>query len=411
MLHPHSNGQAPGRQINRRIHSLALSLGSACVAIAPMIAVLSAAAATTTAAAASPSWATAQTAASDKIFSTDKKSGKVKATAGAITEAGLGGIKFDDRGGKSSTLSATSIVLIEWGAVPSAYTDALTYAARGEWESAVTNFQSAAADSDARPSVQAAARLRSIESMIQWGSSEPARFSDAIAEADRFLADHATDWAMPKVRSLKARASWLSGDATAARDGYKQLFAAGKAGVDGYSPITVAEAALAAGRAALFTPETSTARELFDAAASAFDAIDATDAATRARASAGAEVARMASAESMLAKGDHSGAASAFESALQGAKTSAGKGAAKLGLGRALLGKGELHAAQIEFGWVAGLDHTSADRRAAALLGLGQALMGSEGGATLAKASLQRVKAEYGTSPSAAKAAELLGSM
>lgn len=348
---------------------------------------------------------------SDKIFSTDKKTGKVKASSGAVTETEMDGVKFTDRGDKSSTLKATSVVLIQWGAVPSSFSDGETYATRGEWEPAVTNFQSAATDSDARPCVQAAARVRSIESMIEWGAADPARFADAIAEADKFLADHGTDWAMPKVRGLKARASWLSGDAAAARDGYKQLFEAGKDGADGYSPILVAEAALAAGHAALASPETSTARELFDAAASAFGGIDSIDAGVRARASAGEEIARMASAKSLLAKGDHGGAASAFESALSGAKTSAGKGAARLGLGLALLGKGELQAAQIELGWVAGLDHTSADRRAAALLGLGQALMATEGGATLAKASLQRVKTEYGTTPSAAKAIELLSGL
>lgn len=247
--------------------------------------------------------------------------------------------------------------------------------------------------------------------MIQWGATEPARFADAIAEADRFLADHADDWSMPKVRALKARASWLSGDPAGARDGYKQLFEAGKAGVDGYAPIVVADAALSAAQAALFTTETSTARELFDQAASAYGAIDSVDAAVRARAKAGAEIASMAVAESHLAKGDFSSAASSFRSALSSAKTTSGKAAAKLGLGRALLGQGDMHAAQLELGWVAGLDHTSADRRAAALLGLGEALIASEGGATLGKSSLQRIKAEYGTTPSAAKAIELLSGL
>ena len=410
MSHLNSNGQAPNRQTRRRMHSLALTLGSAFVAAAPLMTVATAATmATSTTAVALPAVAPALQ--SDKIFSVDKKTDKVKAASGTVTEAELGGVKFEARGGKNTTLDATSIVLIQWGAAPSSFTDGETYAERGEWESAVTNFQSAATDSDARPCVQAAARLRSIESMIEWGASEPARFTDAIAEADRFLADHGTNWAMPKARSLKARAAWLGGDAAGARDGYKQLFEAGKDGADGYSPIAVAEAALSAGEAALSSPETSTARELFDAAASAFAAIDSTDPKIRARAAAGEEVARMASAKSLLAKGDHAGAAGAFESALGSAKTSAGKGAARLGLGLALLGKGELQEAQIQLGWVAGLDHTSSDRRAAALLGLGQALLGAEGGATLAKASLQRVKTEYGTSPSAAKATELLSTL
>ncbi|QDV08237.1 hypothetical protein Poly30_37730 [Planctomycetes bacterium Poly30] len=347
----------------------------------------------------------------DRIFTKNKKTAKVEANVGVVTAADLKGIKFTERGDKNQSADAIEVVLIQWGDVPDDFTDGETYAKRGEWEKAVSSFQAAAADDDAREVVRAAARVRAIESMIAWGAADPARFADAIAEATRFLSDHGENWKVPAVRAIKARATWLSGDAAAARDGYRSLFETGKDGADGYSPLMVAEAAMSGARAALVSPETSTARELFDSAASAFAAIDSNDPEVMARAAAGAEVARMAAAESLLAKGDFAGAVRAFESALDEAKTSAGKGAAKLGLGRALLGKGENAEAEIQLGWVAGLDHTSADRRAAALLALGEALKDSAEGKGVAKSALQRVKSEYGATPSAARANELLSGL
>lgn len=380
-------------------------------AVAPMFAVAGSIALASPSVAASAFAVTPQAGKGDRIFTRNKKTAKVQANVGVVNETSLSAVKFTERGDKNESVDATEVVLIQWGNVPSSFTDGETYAKRGEWEKAVSNFQTAATDSEAREPVQAAARVRAIESMLQWGAKDPARFTDAIAEADRFLSDHSSDWKVPAVRAMKARATWLSGDAAGARDGYRSLFEAGKDGAEGYAPLMVAEAAMSGARAALESPETSTARELFDSAASAFAAIDSNDPEIMARAAAGAEVARMAAAESLLAKGDFPGAARAFESALNDAKTSAGKGAAKLGLGRALLGKGDNLEAEIHLGWVAGLDHTSADRRAAALLALGQALMASADSKGLAKEALQRIKDDFGATPSAARATELLSSL
>lgn len=390
----------------------ALATTSFLGVITPILAVSAGAALAGSAAAATVSAAvTPQATKADRIFSKNKKTGKVEADTGVVEEANLSGVKYVSRGDKNESVKADAVVQIQWGTVPTSFTDGETYAKRGEWEQAVASFQSAAADSDAREPVRAAARMRSLESMMQWGATDRARFADAIAEADRFMSDHSTDWQIPAVRALKARATWLSGDAAAARDGYRALYEAGKDGADGFSPLMVAEAALNGARAALESPETSTARELFDTAASAFAAIDSPDPEVMARAAGGAEVARLAAAESLLAKDDFDGAARAFESAIDDVSTSAGMGAARLGLGRALLGKGETEEAQIQLGWVAGLDHTSADRRAAALLALGEALSGVPESASIGKAALQRVKDEFGATPSGARAVELLSGM
>ena len=86
-------------------------------------------------------------------------------------------------------------------------------------------------------------------------------------------------------------------------------------------------------------------------------------------------------------------------------ETPAGRAAARLALGQCLVGLGENQAAIKELGWVSGLDHSNADRRAMALLALAQAELGlGDKGRTAAKAALDRVVASYGATPAAATA-------
>ena len=296
MLHSNQNRRSTPRHTN--LTAALLSAGTVTLALAPFLAVGSAAGAS----AAPTVLSQPQTGATDKVFAKHKKTGKVQAKNGVVNETGLTGVKYTDRSGENETLDATTVVQIQWGNVPTSFTDGETYAKRSEWENAVANFQTAAADTDTRGVVQTAARLRALECMMLWGASDPARFTDAIAEADRFLSDHGQDWKAPTVRGIKARATWLSGDPAGARDGYRALFDAGKDGGKGYSPLATAHAALQGARAALESSETSTARELFDRAASAFGAVDSSDASTMAAAKAGEEEARLATAESQLSK-------------------------------------------------------------------------------------------------------------
>ena len=121
----------------------------------------------------------------------------------------------------------------------------------------------------------------------------------------------------------------------------------------------------------------------------------------------------MGEALAKVASGDAKGARRAFESAAKSSKTSSGVATARLGLGHCWLAEGEARKAQLEFAWVAGVDHASADRRAEALLGLAQAGLaaGESGDANAAKTGLRRVASQYGATPAARKAAQLLESL
>ena len=155
------------------------------------------------------------------------------------------------------------------------------------------------------------------------------------------------------------------------------------------------------------------ARELFDLAAAAYGAIESENASVMAAAAAGAEVAGMGEAITKASSGDAKSVRRTFESASKSSETSAGMAAAHLGLGHAWLAEGDFRKAQFEFAWGAGLDHTSADRRAEALVGLAEAGLkaGEAGDANAAKTALRQVASQYGATPSARKAAQLLESL
>lgn len=349
----------------------------------------------------------------DTVYRVNSRTGKTQAIQGSVTADGLEKLSVTLKDGDSKSYDSAEILRVVWGDVPTTFKDAGKYSKRGEWEDAVTNYQEAASDADARPAVQAAARLRALESLLAWGKADPARFTDAVAEADRFISEFADSRHYPTVRSLKARAAWLSGDATAARDGYKSLFEAGKGGVAGFDPILVAEAALQGGLAALSADDTASGRELLTFAEGAFRGIESDDASVKARAAAGLETAALGELLSKVARKDFSGVQSSLERAADKAETVSGKAAAKLALGQALLGQGKPQDAILHLAWVSAMDHSSADRRAAALIGMAEAsvAISEDKGPAQAKSALERVVEEYGATPSARVAAERLKTM
>ncbi|MEM9800797.1 MAG: hypothetical protein AAGA20_10770 [Planctomycetota bacterium] len=350
----------------------------------------------------------------DQVFRINERTGKTQAVVCTVQSDGLDRVQVLRRDGRDLSIDPLEIVEIVWGDVPASFSDGTTYASRSDWESAVASFQEAAGDGDAREPVKAIARLHSLEALLAWGVADAARYADAIAEADRFLSDHSASRHVPTVRAHKARAAWLGGDPVAARDGYRALFETGKDGADGYSPLETARAALEGARAALAADDKPGAEDLFQRARDAFSSIESEDAATSAHAAAGAEVAALGPAYVKLASGKAGSVRSTFESAARDNQTSAGVAAARLGLGHALLETDEPRKAQLEFAWVAGLDHTDDDRRAEALVGLAKAAQAAAGdGADAAayKATLARVVAQYGSTPAAREAAQLLQSM
>ncbi|MEM6572164.1 MAG: hypothetical protein AAF957_27360 [Planctomycetota bacterium] len=382
---------APSRLLRRSTAGLAAAMGATMLLAAPA------------AAQAKP----------DQLFRYNERTKKTQAIPCTITSDGLAKVVATRRDGRDLTVDSVDVVEIVWGQVPPSFTDGMTYAKRADWESAVTSFQETAGDSDARAPIQAVARMHALEALLAWGATDSARFTDAVSEADRFLADHSDNRHVPAVRALKARAAWLSGDAVAARDGYRALFDAGNGGTEGYRPLDTAQAALAGAYAALAADDTTGARELFGLARTAFSGITSDIPTISAAAAAGAEVAGLGDAMAQLAGGDAGRARSAFESAARDSKTSAGAATARLGLGRVFLAEGKPRKAQREFAWVAGLDHTDGDRRAEALVGMAEATLaaGGDDAAVQAKSALDRVLTQYGATPAATRATKLLESM
>ena len=349
----------------------------------------------------------------DQVFRVNPRTNKTTSVTGTVTSDGLGKVEITRRDGRDVSFDSAEVIEIAWGSGSNDFTDGKTYASRGAWEEAVKSFQAAAGDSEVRDPLRAEARARAATSLMALAAADATRFGDVASECDRFLADFAEARQVPAMRALKARAMWLNGDAAGARDAFRALYETGKGGAAGYSPMVTADAALQGAYSALSAEDNVGARELFDLAAAAFAAVESEDNAVAAAAAAGAEVAGMGTAITQAASGDAKSARRAFESAAKDSKTSAGVAAARLGLGHVWLAEGDARKAQFEFAWVAGLDHTSADRRAEALVGLAQASLaaGEAGDAGAAKTALRRVTSQYGATPAARKAAQLLESL
>ena len=349
----------------------------------------------------------------DQIFRLNPRTNKATTVTGTVTADGLSKIEVTRRDGREVSINAAEVIEIAWGSGSSDFSDGGTYASRGAWEEAVKSYQQAAGDAEVREPLRAESRLRAATSLMALAATDSSRFGDVASECDRFLADFPSSRQVPRARSLKARAQWLNGDAAAARDGYRALYETGKSGTEGYSPMVTADAAMQAAYAALAADDSLGARELFDLAGAAFGAVESEKPSVVAVAAAGVEIAGMGEALAKVASGDAKGARRAFESAAKSSKTSSGVATARLGLGHCWLAEGEARKAQLEFAWVAGVDHASADRRAEALLGLAQAGLaaGESGDANAAKTGLRRVASQYGATPAARKAAQLLESL
>ena len=260
----------------------------------------------------------------DQVFRFNERTSKTQAFTCTVTSDGLAKVQTTRRDGKNQSIDSVDIIEIVWGEVPASFADGATYAKRGDWESAVKSYQEAAGDSGAREPVRAAARFRSIEALLAWGAADSARFADAVSESDRFLVDPSDNRRLSNVRAMKARASWLSGDPVAARDGYRALFDTGKGGADGYRPLDTANAGLAGAYAALAAGDNVGARELFDLAKVAFGGIESEIATVKAAAAAGIEVSSLGEPLTQVASGDAKRAKSALEAAARSNKTAAG---------------------------------------------------------------------------------------
>jgi tetratricopeptide (TPR) repeat protein len=352
----------------------------------------------------------------DKIIRRNPRTGRVSTINGMVLENGLGGVKVD-RDGKESTYDSSEIVDIEWCVVPATFRDGKVFAARGDHENALARFKMAAGNADARPVVQGTARLNAAEALLAWGASDSNRYAECVTEVDRYLSDNPQARGVPKARWIKARASLLAGDAVTAAEGFRALYDSGVVqSAQGYSRTFCMDAGLEAAHAFLAgeTANTGTARELFASLEVAFGqaaTLEGVSAEERVHLLAGQGRAAVGEGFCLLAAGDANKAERFFQGRLSNASSNPAQRFSVLyGLGLSLLAQGKLIQGQVELAKVSSLDHTSRDRKAAALLAMADAALklGAADAPTLAKRWLTTVTGVYADTPSAAKAARAL---
>lgn len=352
----------------------------------------------------------------DQVFRTNPRTGVVVTLAGTVTENSLENVRME-RDGSENSYDAGEIVRIVWGAVPPSYRDGTTYSERGDFENAVASFRVAAGDASAREVVRASARLQAAEALLAWGTLDPNRFAEAATEAERFLSDFPSNRRVPHALWTKARATLLAGDTAAAAAQFRALYEEGANDppTPGYQRADCLEAGLAAAGAFLRSGETAPARELYIALEVAFgEAANSVQDATsplRARLLAGAGEASVGEGYCLLAGGQADRALKFFEERARDTDApSAARFSASLGLAEAYLATGDLRRAQIEFARVSALDHTDRDRVARAMVGLADTSIRLADADAVANARrwLTKVAEDYGDTPAASRAAELL---
>jgi len=352
----------------------------------------------------------------DKVLRLNPRTGSLSTISGTVEEDGLSGVKLV-RNGKESAYDASEILGIEWGVVPASFRDGIVFADRGDHENALARFKMAAGNTDARPVVQGAARLRAAEALLAWGASEAPRYAECVAEIERYLSDNPQARGVPQARWIKARASQLAGDASTAAEGFRALYESGVVqSAQGYDRTFCMDAGLEAAHAFLAsdTPDTGKARELFASLEVAFGqaaTLEGVGADERIHLVAGQGRASVGEGYCLLATGDGTKAERFF----QGRLSSAGSNSAQrfsilYGLGLSLVAQGKFVAGQVELAKVSSLDHTNRDRKAAALVALAHAALklGTADAPTQAKRWLTTVTDVYGDTPAAAKASKAL---
>ncbi|HIF39832.1 MAG TPA: hypothetical protein EYQ74_01875 [Planctomycetes bacterium] len=352
----------------------------------------------------------------DKVLRRNPRTGTISSITGTVLENGLGGVKVE-RNGKENTYDAFEIVNIEWGVVPSSFREGKIYAERGDHENALARFQLAASNTDTRSIVRGAARLSAAEALLAWGADDFNRYAECVTEVERYLLDNPEGRSVPRARWIKARASLLAGDAATAAEGFRALYESGVVqSAQGYDRTFCMDAGLEAAHAFLGgeTANTGTARELFASLEVAFGqaaTLEGVSADERVHLLAGQGRAAVGEGFCLLAGGDGSKAERFFQGRLSGANSNpAQRFSIHYGLGLSLLAQGRFIQSQVELAKVTSLDHTSRDRKAAALVAMADAALklGAADSSSLAKRWLTIVTDVYADTPAAAKAAKAL---
>lgn len=352
----------------------------------------------------------------DQVYVKNTRTGEIKVVSGTITADGIDKVVVV-RDGKETKLDAALVEEVVWGESSPAFVEGYTYFDRGDWENASAKFLIAAGEGE-RSVVQAAARLYAARSLMEWGATEPGHYAEAASQLDDYISNHSSQREIPRARSLRARTAWLMGDATKAGQLFRALFEEGTSAspTPGYDLGLCLRAGLQAARALVDAGDTLAAREIYGVLANRAR----TASAQAEEGSPERQVFAQLEAEAILGPGFVDVASSQYDQAItffNGQKTTAqsSKNATALygatyGMGLALLGKGETRKAQLQFAAVSALDYTDNDRSAAAKLGLARCYiqLGDSDGVATSRALLKEIIEQFGTTPSARAARELL---
>jgi len=334
---------------------------------------------------------------------------------GIVTSNTLEQVEIEVRG-KTEEVPSDRVLTIAWGSVPKACAEGDQYFARGDYENAAAKFKVAATDASSREVVQAVARLKAAHALFRWGAEDPSHFREAALEAERFLQSYPKGRAVPEARMLRARATLLSGDSSAASALYRALWEETKDGPrDGYARLQGLEAGACASRALLASSDTLGARELYASLATqatAFLAELSPDDSRRRVLLNIQHEAQLGEGFALLAGGQSRQALTFFEGRLRnlnGDSTAGLRTGVALGYARSLLAEERPREAQVWFARVAALEPFDRDYVAAGLVGMAEcslALKDTADGLT-ADAWLDECLRSYGDTPAAARARAL----
>lgn len=355
-----------------------------------------------------------QGAAVDTVYSISERTGKRQVVTGTVISDGLDEVVVE-RGGKESKIDTVEVERIAWGGLSAAMREADVYFERGDFENAAAKYR-LATDSETRDVVQAVARQRTGEALLRLGSTDPSKYTEAVAEFDRFISDHSKNRALPQVRWMKARAALLGGDATTAATEFGALYneGAGTTPTPGYDPLLCVRAGVAGAQAQLEAGDTLAARDMFGGIKSRLSAMISQAEPGNA---AAVELERLAAEAdlgegfALIASAQGAQAENFFNARLSSSDSSpTTRFGATLGLAEAHYQQKEYSDARLLFTRVAALDFTSRDRIALALVRQAQCRIQLKDGEwkPAARKGLEMVIADYGDTPAAFEARQVL---
>ncbi len=315
----------------------------------------------------------------DQVYVRSKRDRSIAPVAAHVVRNDLDKVVVN-AGGKDTNYDGALVVRINFGDAPQSFRDGMAYLDRGLYSDAVAQLRSAAGDGSARAVVKAVAQLEVAEALLRWGAAEPARFVEAVTEAQAFLSANAGHRETPRARALLGRAQWLSGKPADAGATLKALWAElkGSEATAGYSVADCLRAGIDAARALADAKDTLGAREIYTSLESQAGPLAAGAAADDPLKSLYRNIADEASLGAGfvdLAGGQTKQALTFFQGkvgALNAESSHAMRFGARLGLGEALMADGRLRDAWLHLARAAALDPQDADRAARALIKLAE---------------------------------------